>query len=278
MPSRWTAAALALFAASWPALAQSTEAGRGRLAPSREIETDRDSFTPAVSTVDRGRVIFETAYTFLDNRRFKETNSLPEALLRWGLTDRLELRLGGNYEVGGVGNEVSGSGGAASEDLDAPTGRLERATGISYGFKYRVTGQDELIPGSSLLVHGFTPVSGPENLSQAAIAYVFGWDFLDGWKLDAAFRYRTDAEKADHFNTWAPSVVLKAPVGERFNAHVEYFGLFSQGRAQDYVKHFISPGFHYLVTEDLEVGVRVGWGLNDQSARFFVNVGGGVRF
>src|SRR5262249_37582391 len=33
-----------------------------------EIETDRDSFTPAVSTAGRGLVIVESAYTFLDNR------------------------------------------------------------------------------------------------------------------------------------------------------------------------------------------------------------------
>jgi hypothetical protein len=32
------------------------------------------------------------------------------------------------------------------------------------------------------------------------------------------------------------------------------------------------------ITPDLEVGVRVGWGLNDQSARFFVNAGVGLRF
>jgi hypothetical protein len=32
------------------------------------------------------------------------------------------------------------------------------------------------------------------------------------------------------------------------------------------------------VTENLEVGVRVGWGLNDQTPRFFSNVGFGWRY
>jgi hypothetical protein len=32
------------------------------------------------------------------------------------------------------------------------------------------------------------------------------------------------------------------------------------------------------VTPDLEVGIRVGWGMNDQSARFFANGGFGLRF
>ena len=39
-----------------------------------------------------------------------------------------------------------------------------------------------------------------------------------------------------------------------------------------------SPGDHYLITENLEIGVRVGWGLNEQSARFFSNAGLGWRF
>jgi hypothetical protein len=50
------------------------------------------------------------------------------------------------------------------------------------------------------------------------------------------------------------------------------------GKAENSTQHYVSPGVHYLVTDDLEVGVRLGWGLNDQSARFFANVGFGWRF
>lgn len=38
------------------------------------------------------------------------------------------------------------------------------------------------------------------------------------------------------------------------------------------------PGVHYLVNHNLEVSVRVGWGLNDQSSLFFSKVGVGWRF
>jgi Putative MetA-pathway of phenol degradation len=107
---------------------------------------------------------------------------------------------------------------------------------------------------------------------------VFGWELPNKWKLDSAIRYGFDTERGDHFNDWAPSVVLKVPVGEKWNTHVEYFGIFSQGKAEDSVIQFISPGLHYLVNDNFEVGVRVGWGLNDQSARFFSNVGFGARF
>jgi hypothetical protein len=72
--------------------------------------------------------------------------------------------------------------------------------------------------------------------------------------------------------------VLKIPIGEKWNAHVEYFGLFSANRDHDFVKQCIRPGLHYLMTPNFEVGVRVGWGLNEQSARFFSNAGVGWRF
>lgn len=67
-------------------------------------------------------------------------------------------------------------------------------------------------------------------------------------------------------------------MGEWWKAHVEYFGLFSDDKDEPFSKDFFSVGAHYLVTSDLEVGLRVGWGLSDDSARFFSNVGFGWRF
>ena len=91
-------------------------------------------------------------------------------------------------------------------------------------------------------------------------------------------RYGLDSERGDHFNEWAPSVVLRVPFGEKFAGHIEYFGIITSGKERNTSEHFISPGVRYLVTPDLELGVRLGWGLNQQSARFFTNVGFGWRF
>ena len=41
---------------------------------------------------------------------------------------------------------------------------------------------------------------------------------------------------------------------------------------------FFSPGTHYLLTPNLELGVRIGWGITDDAPRFFSNVGIGWRF
>lgn len=114
-----------------------------------------------------------------------------------------------------------------------------------YGVKAQVSEQRRWLPNSSVIVQGFTPASGAETDTQVMAGYVFGWELPNRWQLDAALRYGTESGEGDHFNVWAPSVVLKAPLGERWNVHAEYFGLCSQNRAQDAVRHFFSPGVHY---------------------------------
>ncbi|MFO0869710.1 MAG: transporter [Pirellulales bacterium] len=240
-----------------------------------EIETDRDSFTPATTTAGRGRWINESAWSFIDNRSVPDTHSLPEWISRYGVNDWLELRLGWNYEVGGAANEIS-TGGA---DPEVPTeNAIERESQLSYGLKASLTRQASWQPQSALILQAGTPTSGKETATQLAVTYAFGWELPRRWKWDSALRYGYDSALGDHFALWAPSTVLKFPFGERWMGHAEYFGVFTYGFERDSVKHYFSPGVHYLVTEDLEVGVRVGWGLNEQTSNFFANVGLGWRF
>ncbi len=238
------------------------------------IETDRDSFTPSTRTVEVGRWILESSYSFIDNRSTAETHSLPELLLRYGLSDWIELRLGGNYEVGGEGADVSG--GTGNEPLEG--GGITRETQVLYGVKLRLSEQHAWLPESSLIVQGHTPTSGPDPATAFSLGYIIGWELPDEWKLDSAIRYSADKEKSDSFETWSPSIVLRKTLAERWNVHAEYFSHFSQDRADNFAKHFVSPGVHYLITPNIEIGVRLGWGLNYESPRFFSNVGLGWRF
>lgn len=239
-----------------------------------EIETDRDSFTPATSTAGHRRWILESAYSFIDNRRVYETHSLPELLLRYGITERLEGRFGTNYEIGGAGNPISAN---VPDDLpDEPT--LEEETNVSYGIKYGLINQTGWIPKSSILIVGYTPVAGEQTNTNLGLAYVGGWTFANRWMLEGAMRYTTGGLEEDDFNVWSPSTVLKFPVGDRWKGHIEYFGVFSEGRERETAQHFVSPGAHYLILPDLEVGSRFGWGIGDDSPNFFLNIGGGIRF
>ncbi len=239
------------------------------------IETDRDSFTPSTSTAGCGLSIVEAAYSFIDNRNVAETHSFPELLVRRGVTDWLELRLGSNYEVGGASNSISSSSGGFGEMEE---GGIETEANVSYGFKAQATLQRGFMPQSAVIVQATTPTSGLETATHLLVAYVWGWELENGCLWDSAVRYGDGSEEGDNYARWAPSSVIKVPVGEHWNAHAEYFGIFTDGREAETSTHYFSPGVHYLVTPNFEVGLRTGWGLNDQSANFFSNVGVGLRF
>lgn len=267
-------AAAHLAALAWLALA-GTLYGQERETRSpfleEEIETDRDSFTPATSTVDPCRAVLEVSHSFIDVRTGAEGHSYPELLTRYGLGRRLEMRLGWNFETG-RGGEVSGGGFSDEDD----TG--EDAARMLYGFKYLVSNQRGWVPQSSLIVQGFSPTQGPESHSQMSIGPVWGWRLPGGWVWDTALRYDTAREREDNFGELAPSTVLKAPLGERWNVHLEYFGILTTGRAESRERHYISFGPHVLLTPNIELGTRVGFGLSDDASRFFSNAGIGVRF
>lgn len=240
------------------------------------IETDRDSFTPATTTAGAGRVIVESAYSFIDNRGVPETHSFPELLARYGVNEWLEFRLGANYEVGGESSSVSGGSAGGGDDFESA--EIESEANVSYGLKAALTDQRGWTPRSAAIVQGFTPTSGRETATHFVATYVWGWELVEGVLWDSAIRFGDSSAEGDRFDRWAPSTVLKAEVVEGWNAHVEYFGIFTDGRADELSQSYLSPGVHYLVTPDMELGVRVGWGLGSDAANFFSNVGVGWRF
>jgi len=240
----------------------------------QELETDRDAFTPATSTAGKRLAIVESSYSFIDNRRVAETHSFPEFLVRYGVSERIELRLGWNFEVGGAADVVSGGeGGTVLEG-----GGIGRESQMLYGAKVAVTEQNGWLPRSCTIVQGFTPTSGEATATDVVATYAFGWEMANRWRLDSSMRYGTEHEPGDTFKQWAPSIVLRVPINDRWNVHAEYFGIYSQGAHEDFSRAFFSPGTHYLLTPNLELGVRLGWGVTEDAPRFFSNVGIGWRF
>lgn len=241
----------------------------------RELETDRESFTPATSTVGKNLWVAEWSYSFIDNKGdTPDTNSWPELLLRWGLTERIELRLGWNYEIGGGGNVISSM--ESSEGLGGDT--VSSESRIMYGIKGAVSYQQGWIPRSCLILEGFTPTSGDQPATQPVATYAFGWLLANQWRLDMAMRYAQGVEIGDTFNKWTPSAVIRVPLDPKLQVHLGYFGTFTEGREIDKSRAFISPGMHYNFTPNLELGLRIGWGITPDAASFFANTGFGWRF
>ncbi len=240
-----------------------------------ELETDRETFTPATSTVGKDIWVAEWSYSFIQNRgEIVDTDSYPELLIRWGLSDRIELRVGWNYEIGGGGNVVS-----AMESSEGLGGTLvSEESHVMYGLKGMLSEQQGWIPRSCVILEGFTPTSGDQPATQPVATYAFGWQLKNKWRWDWAMRYAQGVELLDTYNKWSPSTVLRIPLHEDFQIHLGYFGNFTEGREVERCRSFISPGAHYNFTPNLELGLRLGWGLTPDAANFFLNTGFGWRF
>ncbi len=257
------------LARAWWCLIAVAAAG---IATAREdLETDRDSFTFAPTTTGADTSILEASYSFIDNRTGPESHSFPEVLVRRGIGERIEARLGFNYEAGGPGT-VSGSE-LGGEDIET-----EEESRVLYGAKVETSEQDGWLPRSAAVLQGYTPVYGPSNKSTVVVGESLGWRFSNGWEWTSAMRYGTGFEEEDSFAQWAPSSVIKAPIGDRWSLHVEYFGIFTSQKEIPLNIQYASFGGHVLATEDLEIGLRVGWGLNETTPSFFSNVGIGLRY
>jgi hypothetical protein len=239
------------------------------------VETDRNSFTFAPFTPGRGRLIAESAYSYLNFGGEGAKHSFPEGIVRYGVGDRLELRLGYNFETGAERAEGEGEL-AGNFGINAEQQAL-------YGFKYALTRQGSgfgLMPHTAFLAQCHTPIGSAEGQSQIRMGGVWGWILPNGWIFDQAIRFGTEREGEDGFTLWAPSTVLRIPFGRerRWFTHVEYFGVMSQARARDTSFQFIDTGLHYFITPDLEVGTTIAFGINDQSRGTIVNCGFGIRF
>lgn len=256
--------------------------GLARPALAEDLGTDRDAFTPSGHVVAPGEILTETSYVYIDNRTGLPTSNYPELLMRIGATERWEWRLGFNYGVGSQGNVVT--------SVEAGEGTIDGSTlyesNVLYGFKCDVSEQVGWLPESCFIMEGTTPTYGPLFGTLPVATAVAGWELPlwfpgnrdEPWRLDGALRYAYVEGKLEWFTRWSPSAVLRMPIRPRLEAHLEWFGSFTQGLADDVHQPFASPGFHVIVTEHVEVGLRVGWGLTRESAPFFADTGLAIRY
>jgi len=239
-----------------------------------DLGTDRDAFTPSTHTVAPGVLLHEASYVYIDNLTGRPTNNYPEWLLRIGATDWLEWRFGVNYGVGSQGNVVT--------SVEVGEGTLDGSTlyetSILYGLKVNVTAQQGWRPESCFILEATTPAYGDVFGTSPVATYVAGWELANGWRLDGAIRYAYAEGFVDWFSRWTPSAVLRIPVTDRWEVHAEWFGSYTAGLTDNTARPFFSPGTHYMVTKNMEIGLRVGWGLSDEAAPFFSDAGLGWRW
>lgn len=238
------------------------------------LVTDRPDFTESTATIPRGHFQIEGGYTFA-RQGDEEASSLGELLLRIGAGERTEARFG----IGSYGQVDTGLPGSTS---------LSGYEDPFVGVKVRLNASDPNllppgIPQMALLLSTSIPVGSDELTTdewQPEGKLALSWDLTDFLSLSSnlIYGYPSDpAESDERFHQFGATLSTSFPLTDRLGAYVEAFG-FNKESLNGSSTTYLNGGLTFGVSNDIQLDVRVGAGLDDPSPNWFAGIGGGVRF
>ena len=238
------------------------------------LESDRPDFTEGTATVGRGRLQIEGGYTFTQAESGDPTadkHDLPELRLRYGIAERLELRLA--WDEGMV----------FDRHIDGDTGRTISESGssdLNFGFKYAITKQHGWRPQTSILAAATFPVGSPGFSSRqvdAEINYLYGWELTKRLSLNCSTGSEWTAESGNHYSQFHQSASLVYELTERLHVFNEWYAFFRRDFSDNRPQHNYDVGVTYLVTPNFQLDWRAGMGLNDAADGFLTGCGLTIR-
>lgn len=222
--------------------------------------TDRPDFTESAFTVQPDRMQLEIGYTYRESNNGDEirTHNFPEVLLRIGLDEDWELRLGwGGYSF-------------AENDEDI-------ANDMRVGAKWSIADQDGWHPQLALLGEISIPTGHGDTDVDPTIALAWSYDLDDKNSIGGNFGIAAITDDGDRFAQGLASIAWNHSLDDQWGFFAEYYTTFPDADDED-AAHIVDGGLTYLVNDDLQLDFSVGFGLNDQADEFIVGVGISHRF
>lgn len=244
------------------------------------LVTDRPDFTESTDAVPRGRFQLEGGYTFTYDHERKErlrSHTAPELLLRLGLFDDFELRIGWEgyaWESALFEAETRAGRRVLREDWS------QGGNDLSLGFKHKLWEQDGLRPHFGVIGELTVP-SGSAGVSSAdvdpEVKLLWSYDLNERLALSGNVNFAVPSEDAGRFFQTAASVSAAYSLTDRIGTYVEYFGFYPNARGSN-CAHTLNGGLTFLITDNFQLDCRVGTGLNDEADDFFAGVGFAIRW
>jgi hypothetical protein len=111
--------------------------------------------------------------------------------------------------------------------------------------------------------------------------WLYGWDITDHISAGGSTQGNRVVDDTGHaYTEYAQSFTIGYGLTDRLGAYTEWFAFFPHSAINPDVKpqHYFDGGFTYLLTNDLQLDIRGGIGLNDAADDYFVGSGLSVRF
>jgi hypothetical protein len=240
---------------------------RPRSAPPEELRlADR------ISAVTRGRVQIEGGYAFVydaaEGSHLTE-HTLPDLLLRVGLTRRLELRIGW---PGYVSTRYEGRLAADSSS---------RTLDPNVGLMFDLWPQHGWVPQTAVLAAVPITLEGDPtvmNSLQPLSELLYCWYLSDRLALGGTTGLALFREDGDDFVQFQQSAGLDVLLHERLSTFIQWQLFLDHGSVDDGAQHLLGAGLCWLCTDRFQVSWRAGGGLNDRAPDFLTGVRFALRF
>jgi hypothetical protein len=239
-----------------------------------ELVTDRPDQTESTAIVPAGRTQVELGATYFrddDDGLRQEVLEVPGTLVRIGLGERFELRLG--WE-GWLEEEASLGALSATED---GFGDAE------IGAKFRLRQGGGPSPAIALIAATSVP-AGEESFSterfDPSARFSLSHDLAGGIGLGYNLGVETASRRRDHgHSTLATAIYTLAagfPAGERWGLFAEVFGEVPMSEEGN-PAHVVDGGVTYLLRPNLQLDLAAGAALSDDASDWFTGVGVSFR-
>ena len=231
-----------------------------------DLVTDRPDATEAPTVVPKGSLQVETGavYTSFENQGIKqETTVYNTSLLRYGILDNFELRLGWNLLEDGTSTAEGSS-----------TFKANGFSPLLLGMKVAIMEEKGWMPEIGLIGHIFLPFTAADAFKPQFTSTDFRFAFnhtlseKSGLAYNVGAQWGDDSPEAAYIYTLAYGYAIT----EKLGTYVEVYGDFPE---QNKANHFWDAGLTYLVAPLVQLDVTVGTSFTDGQDLL---VSGGVSF
>ncbi|MEO7292730.1 MAG: transporter [Ginsengibacter sp.] len=231
----------------------------------KQIDTDRPDQTESVFLVPKKWIQFEAGFNFQKNSSTENEFLTPTLLSKYGLSNRIELRLITTFKT--------------SSSSTIPIGTL-RETGldvVEVGAKISLFEEKELIPKTSFIFHVGIPSLTSAKFKPDNIAPNFRFTMQHTLSSKTALGYNLGCEWDGFTNypAYIYTITLGFNLAEKWYSYIEGFGAFKK---QISPEHNIDGGLAYFISNNFKVDLSGGFGLSPDAPKYYVSMGASIRF
>ena len=217
--------------------------------PLDTLITDRPDATESPNVVPKGLLQVETGAfyeSFEDNSVKYETYTFNTALVRYGLLDNLELRLGWDFVESKT--KINGS---VIDDVSSGFNPL------LFGFKTSIANENGCFPEIGFLGHLYLPFTASKDYKPETTGVDFRFAFAHTLSDNSNLSYNLGAAWGDDSSevAYVYSIAYGKGITEKLGVYAELYGDMPENSKAN---HFWDAGFTYLISNNVQIDATVG--------------------